>query len=1026
MKNASHWQASRAERRPIPSPSALGEAFLTSLLGSGRRRVLAALALSAASVGCERPVDERFAEILDRLECRPFSARVDTSAGHRPPCGRAEWKEVAAGTASRRLPPTEQWGELLLLVPRQTVPLLIDALTAAGELPTDAEELTHLSSALVARAERGGLPGWSLAFETADAAVSADPASQAARFNRALALEGMGLRGLALAAWRETAGLEDDARWRAEEADHITRLERPGRLESFETAWKDFTVGHGPSARTIDTLVGSPGETRERILRETLSSIRAVPSSRHEDEALLARARAAANGLAANALDRTLLKVVEEVSAASRSSDLPPDLLAQALADYSAGARAFDRLDLSAAEEALTRALPALERWAPTLALWSRNWLAGVELHRNRFDEATEGFVEVLAGIDESHLPALAGRAHWGRGMVAYRSGRLPEARHHLELASEHLEASGEHLHRGAVAHMSAVVATELGDWFEASRFLDRARPLLSEYDGTWRLFNLRSADADLAYRTGGRRAAALLLDDSVAVATAARDPVMLSTALIRRSRGTRRWDEKAAKRDLLSARELLARIPDGAMRERIGHDIETSAAWLAPPASGAEKARSARAYYRDQGLELLELSTILSLFEILARSDLSDQALAAFHDALELVEKRRLHLPDADDSLRLTDRFGDAFDRAVELEIRRQNVAEAYRLSRQARQIGLPSKLKTLSLPAHRQGEAEIHFHVAAKRLYTFVSTGTTLSLLETNVGAPELGQSVRRFHREILEGADSQEGVELFELLLAPILRQVGQGTTLLIAPDGPLNSVPFAALPTHDGYLVERNPLVLTTVAPASRREEDPQDRLLVIANPEPVPALGLPRLSDVPEEIRHLQGLYAEHTILGEGPDAKERVLAALPYADVVHVASHSIYDPVRPLQSAFLLAPQEDGSETLRAIDLMGSTRLRARLVVLASCSALASPASRTGKLSGLAAPFLVAGAGAVVGPLWPIDDRSASEFFARFHSLYTATGDAVGSLRDTQLEWIREGRAAFDWAGYQVVVAESG
>ena len=60
----------------------------------------------------------------------------------------------------------------------------------------------------------------------------------------------------------------------------------------------------------------------------------------------------------------------------------------------------------------------------------------------------------------------------------------------------------------------------------------------------------------------------------------------------------------------------------------------------------------------------------------------------------------------------------------------------------------------------------------------------------------------------RELPEDAHLAAARSLYDAIVAPAARWLGEGDRLLVVPDGPLFYLPFAAL--HDGsrYLIERH--------------------------------------------------------------------------------------------------------------------------------------------------------------------------------------------------------------------------
>jgi CHAT domain-containing protein len=74
-------------------------------------------------------------------------------------------------------------------------------------------------------------------------------------------------------------------------------------------------------------------------------------------------------------------------------------------------------------------------------------------------------------------------------------------------------------------------------------------------------------------------------------------------------------------------------------------------------------------------------------------------------------------------------------------------------------------------------------------------------------------------------------------------------------------------------------------------------------------------------------------------------------------------------------------------------------------------------------LGGPRANFLFAGASNVIATLWPVEDRSTSEFMVLFHRRFAETNEPGETLVETQRAVARNPRTAhpFYWAGFVLV-----
>jgi CHAT domain-containing protein len=135
--------------------------------------------------------------------------------------------------------------------------------------------------------------------------------------------------------------------------------------------------------------------------------------------------------------------------------------------------------------------------------------------------------------------------------------------------------------------------------------------------------------------------------------------------------------------------------------------------------------------------------------------------------------------------------------------------------------------------------------------------------------------------------------------------------------------------------------------------------------------------------------------------------------------VIHVAAHFDHDLENPWNSGMLLGdPRRDASWIRPAA--LGAVRTRARLVTLAGCSTAGAHGVNLQGERGLATAFLAAGAGAVLGTLWPVEDDASAEFVTRFYRALDEGRAAAGALAQAQAG-MRDsalGGDASRWAGF--------
>jgi CHAT domain-containing protein len=312
---------------------------------------------------------------------------------------------------------------------------------------------------------------------------------------------------------------------------------------------------------------------------------------------------------------------------------------------------------------------------------------------------------------------------------------------------------------------------------------------------------------------------------------------------------------------------------------------------------------------------------------------------------------------------------------------------------------------------------------------------------------------QSEPRSDREALRSLSRR----LYDLLIAPAESALLGGTRLVIAPDGPLHSLPFAALIRPDGrYLLEWRPLHFVISAPVyaelkNRRREKPEGETLRVAafgdpdyppsagsNSEKVENPGLRswlrrglRLTPLPatrREVEAIRRVFPQTEVFVGQAASEERVKTLPSNTSIVHFAGHALLDDRPPFESSLALSipesprrGEEDGF--LHSWEILERLRWNTDLVTLSACgTALGKDMGGEG-LVGLSRAFLLAGARTVLASLWAIGDRSTARFMPRFYELLRSGLSKDEALRRTQIEWLRDPKSShpFHWAAFELI-----
>jgi len=263
----------------------------------------------------------------------------------------------------------------------------------------------------------------------------------------------------------------------------------------------------------------------------------------------------------------------------------------------------------------------------------------------------------------------------------------------------------------------------------------------------------------------------------------------------------------------------------------------------------------------------------------------------------------------------------------------------------------------------------------------------------------------------REACEALDASDpdrdptaALERLRTLLVAPLRLTDPGVRrVLVAPEGPLSYVPFAAL-------LPDVPLVTVPSATTYGLLLDEQGRqrgdgVLALGDPDYGVArderavsiyergsrlVPLPRTRDEAKAVGDVLLLGRDATEAG-----LREALARRPRWRAVHLACHGIVDPERPTLSSLALTPAgaDDGYLTaLEVLDLPAS----ADLVVLSACETGRGRIVAGEGIVGLTRSFMFAGAPRVVCSLWKVDDEATGALMTTFYQLWNPRDGAPG------------------------------
>ncbi len=294
---------------------------------------------------------------------------------------------------------------------------------------------------------------------------------------------------------------------------------------------------------------------------------------------------------------------------------------------------------------------------------------------------------------------------------------------------------------------------------------------------------------------------------------------------------------------------------------------------------------------------------------------------------------------------------------------------------------------------------------------LSVFVVRKHSLEVRQVPCSREELGVQLAAARAAIVarRPADAELSA-LYQTLLGPVEPLIQNARNLVIAPSGNLLYVPWAALRTGQGYLVERQALVVVTRSAELQRilSESPAARgsLVALGNPDgSLPASG--------EEARALSGLFPGSRAM-VGGEASRAALAEP--GDLLHLATHGVINTREPRESYLVLAQ----GDKLRVCEVTAMPVRARSLATLSACQTALGERIPGAQLRSLAEAFSLAGAQSVLASLWKIDDVATRDLMVRFYRELAAGKSKSEALRAAQLATLREPSTAhpFNWGAF--------
>jgi CHAT domain-containing protein len=841
------------------------------------------------------------------------------------------------------------------------------------------------------------------ALVAADSALQANASLPAARFNRALITESMGLVDYALRAWGNFLSVDGKSAWSEIARKRMSALQQT--RDDWETAREAMlkAIADGDGATIREIVRKHPQDARRYGEQEILGQWGETIGEREVAEKKLGIARAIGDALRDTTRESMLADAVTEIDRASREGTV-----ARLAAGHIAYWRGTDAPDLPgqlalARMLAKQRASPLVEHSEPEAAVRSFEEL----LSRERAE-----FPSHRAFIAELHLSIALSRgaqSRWSEAIVD-----AMEARRIFTLI-------GENGNAGAADAFIAGIFDYLGDPDRAWRHRVPALRLASAAPDKRRLLATLDSASRTELRARHWAEAISLMNVEAELAATFDSGDVLAAVIARRGRARlRQGDLDGARLDVQAAR---------AISQIHNVDLDHTEAVLVrdrSPERSVELLTRAIALARTtQPGELPEL--LHERASSLQRSGSSAAVEEDLRAGIAKIEHSMQSFQEPESRAALLDLRETLVSELMRLLLSGQRVEDAFELAEYANELAIHDgatpttfeRAKTLEQLQRSLATdtALVAFYPLPEKLIVFRVDARSLSVSSTNVSRQQVESASREMLAAMQEhdaGSMRRSAAALHNLLFGGV--DLSNAVRLIIVANDVLQLIPFAALydQSTGRYLIEQ---VSISIAPSASlflatAEHDRELRrhagstsITVVGDPD-VREPNFARLPGSRLEAEQVASLYPHATLLTGAAATEERFVSTLERSQIVHFAGYAVSNATRPEMSRLMLTPSSKADGSLYASEIAALHLDGTRLVVLSACNTLPAESGARRK-PGIAASFLLAGVPTVVAALGNVADVTAAQFATRLQASIARGASPADAARIAQLEMLQ-------------------
>jgi CHAT domain-containing protein len=921
----------------------------------------------------------------------------------------------------------------------------------AAEKPRDARILNDLAASYFIRAHKKDQPEDLVrALDVFARAHAADPSLPETRFNLALTLERLHLTRLAQESWKSYLELKEGSSWDQEAERHLQEFSQPSASQRWSSLLPELEAAtlRGDEDLVLRLVKVSPQSAREFALETSLGGWGDALQAGDKQTAARQLQIVSQVGKALRSVsgDETVLLSVDVIEKAAEEP-ARVQALATGYREFRDGMSAFRPLRTGEAAVHFVAARKALAGSRSPVEQWALCGLARCWGYEGRYGEAIAAYRAILADSVPRGCFSLTGWTQWGWAWIAARQGFPMEALSRSLATEEAYQRAGEAENLGAARFMISESLFLLGQRESGWRYTYSALEALSTLPTIFRRHVLLTATATDALEEGLPDASLLIQDEALRIAKEIRDPIRLTETYKARAKilATLRRTEEALQ-NLAVAKSTAQRISQDSTGRKIRADLlwaEGEVVLRRDPRNALQPLSWAIEEYRAMNASTSAAYALLTRAKAHQSVGSNQEAQADFEDALNVIESHAADVGDGDLLLSYMDSVEDAYDELIRFKWEEnRRFPEALHVLERSRNLTADSALPSLLLEQLPADGVVVEYALLKDRVLIWVMDRHGCQSFEKKVWLSEVNLLVERFLDDLDKGANEetiqQPSSRLHDLLIPPSVENIAADKVIYFVPDKSLNRVPYAALWNDRSrrYFVQDHTLAISPSLANLLRIQKPSEKVssgiksaLLVGNPTFDRALfqGLENLPDAEKEIRAAQDSFGDSHILTGKEATKSQILDQLDHFDIFVFAGHALSNQSFPSQSYLVLAPSAEPPDAgvLLAKEIRLGKFRRLRLVVLSACSSIGPRAARASGLTGIARPFLSAGASNVVGTLWNIRDKESAMLLPVFYRS-TAKGKApICALREMQLAAIGRGKSGARtlraWSSFEIV-----